>query len=182
MPPNREKKFIKNHFSGAPTPKLHFFDPQRFLTADNFYQEGHRSKVNSFREKVKNHEKMSKIMTFQKKLTSVTSDFSAFLHVPNSPRLMTLYASKKYNDEKLPFLGTFFEKVMIAPPPTSQKVNEGEIRRKNARKKKVVASQIKAACKKLEKVTGTIRRKSPNLTSWVGNAFTSRRGPYPCLA
>ena len=76
----------------------------------------------------------------------------------------------------------FFRKSHHRTPPTSQKVNEGEIRRKNARKKKVVASQIKSACKKLEKVTGTIRRKSPNLTSWVCNAFTSRRGPYPCLA
>ena len=65
---------------------------------------------------MKNREKKSKIMTFQKKLTSVTFDFSAFLHVPNSPRLMTLYASKKNNDEKLPFLGIFFEKVIIAPP------------------------------------------------------------------
>ena len=78
--------------------------------------------------------------------------------------------------------GDFFRKSHHCTPPTSQKLNEGEIQRKNARKKKVVASQIKAACKKLEKVTGTVRRKSPNLTSWVGNAFTSRRGPYPCLA
>ena len=62
-------------------------------------------------------------------------------------------------------LGDFFRKSHHSTPPTSQKVNEGEIRRKNARKKKVVASQIKAACKKLEKVTGTIRRKSLNLTS-----------------
>ena len=109
MPPNRQKKFIEIHISCAPTPKLHFFDPQWFLTADNFYQKGHRSKVNSFHEKVKNREKKSKIMTFQKKLTSVTFDFSAFLHVPNSPRLMTLYASKKNNDEKLPFW-VFFSK------------------------------------------------------------------------
>ena len=78
--------------------------------------------------------------------------------------------------------GDFFRKSHHRTPPTSQKLNEGEIRRKNARKKKVVASRIKGACKKLEKVTGTFRRKSPNLTSWVGNAFTSRRGPYPCLA
>ena len=78
--------------------------------------------------------------------------------------------------------GDFFRKSHHRTPPTSQKLNEGEIRRKNARKKKVVASRIKGACKKLEKVTGTIWRKSPNLTSWVGNAFTSRRGPYPCLA
>ena len=78
--------------------------------------------------------------------------------------------------------GDFFRKSHHRTPPTSQKLNEGEIRRKNARKKKVVASRIKGACKKLEKVTGTIRRKRLKITSWVGNAFTSRRGPYPCLA
>ena len=137
MPPNRQKKFIKNHFSSAPTPKLHFFDPQWFLAADNFYQEGHRSQVNSFREKVKNLEKMWKIMTFQKKLTSVTSDFSAFLHVPNSPRTMTLYASMKYNDKKLPFLGIFLEKVIIAPPQPRKKSMKEKFDAKMPERKKL---------------------------------------------
>ena len=96
--------------------------------------------------------------------------------------LLWLLTSLHFYTTENCIFGDFFRKSHHRTPPTSQKLNEGEIRRKNARKKKVVASRIKGACKKLEKVTGTIRRKSPNLTSWVGNAFTSRRGPYPCLA
>ena len=64
---------------------------------------------------------MSKILTFQKILTSVTSDFFAFLHVPNSPWIVSLYASKKNNDKKLPFLGIFLEKVIIGPPQPRKK-------------------------------------------------------------
>ena len=76
-------------------------------------------------------------MTFQKKLTSVTFDFSAFLHVPNSPRLMTLYASKKNNDEKLPFLGIFFEKVIIAPPQPRKKSMKEKFDAKMPERKKL---------------------------------------------
>ena len=86
-------------------------------------------------------------MTFQKKLTSVTSDFSAFLHVPDSPRLMTLYASKKNNDEKLPFSGIFLEKVIIAPPQPRKKSMKEKFDAKMPERKKLLLAESRAHAK-----------------------------------
>ena len=47
------------------------------------------SKVNRLEEKAKKLQKMSKIMTFCKKLTSVTFDFSGFFNMSDSVRQMS---------------------------------------------------------------------------------------------
>ena len=86
-------------------------------------------------------------MTFQKILTSLTSDFFAFLLVPNSPLIMSLYASKKNNDEKLPFLGIFFEKVIIAPPQPRKKSMKEKFNAKMPERKKSSLAESRAHAK-----------------------------------
>ena len=52
----------------------------------------------------------------------------------------------------------FFSKSQYLTPPTSQKVQQREVQSKNAIKKKSFFRRFKAACKKLEKFIGYVRR------------------------
>ena len=57
-------------------------------TPDILFYHQQEPKVNHLGEKAKNLKKLSKIMTFWKKLTSVTFDFSGFLNMSDSVRQM----------------------------------------------------------------------------------------------
>ena len=77
---------------------------------DNSYHGQLGSKVNHFGEKVKYHEKLSKIMTFQKNLSFVASNFSPILevHIWTCPKSFSSYKLKK-KSRKFDFLA-FFQK------------------------------------------------------------------------
>ena len=101
--------------------KLYFYDPHYFSTANNFYHGQERSEVNHFGEKVKNQKFLTKIMTFQKILTSVTSDFSAGYYYPTCAWPMLLLEKFKKSSKKFG-RGWLFQKSRFLTPPTGQKV------------------------------------------------------------
>ena len=74
--------FSKISFLSCFHEKLPLLDPHYFSTPDNSYHWQQRSKVNHFGEKVKNQQKLSKIMKFFKNLTFITPDLTGCPNVP----------------------------------------------------------------------------------------------------
>ena len=79
-----DKNFSKISFLSGFHEKSSLVNPHYFLTPNNSYHWQHRSKVNHFGEKVKNHQKLSKIMKFFKNLTFITPDLTGCPNVPTS--------------------------------------------------------------------------------------------------
>ena len=75
----------------------------------------------------------------------------------------------------------FFSKSQYLTPPTSQKVQQREVQSKSAIRKKSFFRRFKAACKKLEKFIGWVRRTVSEI--FFGHIWVeprTGRGPYPC--
>ena len=113
--------------------KLYFYDPPYFSTADNFYHGQKRSKVNHFGEKLKNPKISSKIMTFQKILTFLTSDFYAGNNSPTCAWPMLLLEKIKKSSKKFG-RGWLFQKSRFLTPPTGQKVMNAKFNRHGTKK------------------------------------------------
>ena len=89
-----DKKFSKISFYSGFHEKLPLLYPHYFSTADLFCHDQLRSKVNHFGEKVKNPQKLSKIIKFFKNLTSITPDLSGCPNVPTCAQNLILIRKK----------------------------------------------------------------------------------------
>ena len=117
-----------------------------FQHARHFVLSSTRVKSQPFWRKSKKLEKMSKIMTFCKKLTSVTFDFSGFLNTPDSAR----QKSPSGQGTKININGIFLqknEKKSFLTPPTCQKGQQRVIQAQRSLKDFWFSRQIMAACK-----------------------------------
>ena len=75
----------------------------------------------------------------------------------------------------------FFSKSLFLTPPTLVKVQQREVQSKIAIRKKSFFHRFKAACKKLEKFIGWVRRTVSEI--FFGHIWVeprTGRGPYPC--
>ena len=79
-----DKNFSKISFLNGFHEKSSLLNLHYFSTPDNSYHGQQRSKVNHFGGKVKNHQKLSKIVKFFKNLTSITQDLTGCLNVLTS--------------------------------------------------------------------------------------------------
>ena len=94
-----------------------------FITPDILFHHQQESKVNHFGEKAKKLQKLSKIMTFYKKLTSVTFDFWGFLNMSDSVRQMSFSEQETRFNINMIFRAKF-EKGHFWPPQPVKKVNK----------------------------------------------------------
>ena len=113
---------------------------------DILFHHQQESKVNHFGEKAKKLQKMSKIMTFWKKLTSVTFDFSGFLNTPDSAKKKSLSGQGTKININWIFLQKS-EKKSFLTPPTCQKGQQRVIQAQRSLKDFWFSRQIMAACK-----------------------------------
>ena len=176
------KNFSKISFLSGFHEKSPLLDSHYFLTADISYHGQQRSKVNHFRRKVKNHQKLSKKMKFFKNLTSITPELTGCPNVHTSAYYLTFIEKKIFFLIKRGVFWHFFRKSRILTPPTLVKVQQREVQSKSAIRKKSFFHRFKAACKKLEKFIGWFRRTFQIF--FFGHIWVeprTRRGPYPCL-
>ena len=110
------KNFSKISFLSGFHEKSPLLDSHYFLTADISYHGQQRSKVNHFRRKVKNHQKLSKNMKFFKNLTSITPELTRCPNVHTSAYYLTFIEKKNFFWYKVGFFGIFSEKVAFWPP------------------------------------------------------------------
>ena len=124
------KNFSKISFLSGFHEKSPLLDPHYFLTPNIFYHGQQRSRVHHFGEKVKNHQKLSKILKFFKKLTSVTPGLTGCPNVTTSAWYLILIEKNFFSLWKVGFFGYFFEKVNIWPPQPLQKCNNAKFNQK----------------------------------------------------
>ena len=110
------KNFSKISFLSGFHEKSPLLDPHYFLTADVSYHGQQRSKVNHFRLKVKNHQKLSKNMNFFKNLTSITPELTGCLNVHTCAWYLILIEKKFFFLWKVGFFDHFSKKVAFWPP------------------------------------------------------------------
>ena len=115
------------------------------------------SKVNHFVEKAKKLQKLSKIVTFCKKLTSVTFDFWGFLNMSDSVRQMSFSEQEKKFNINMIFRAKF-EKKSFLTPPTCQKGQQRVIQGQSSLKDLLFFHQIMAACENLANPNGPVTR------------------------
>ena len=121
-----------------------------------FYHQ-QESKVHHFVEKAKKLQKLSKIMTFCKKLTSVTFDFWGFLNMSDSVWQMSFSEQEtKFNINMI--FRAKFEKSHFWPPPTCQKGQQRVIQGQSSLKDLLFFHQIMAACKNSANPNGPVTR------------------------
>ena len=175
-PPTAKKNLIKIELPSAPMLKFYFYDPHYFSTADNFYHGQQRSKVNHFGENRKKFKKSAKIMTFQKILTSMTSDFYARNNSPTCAwSMLLLEKSKKI--QKSAGGGDDFKKVDFWPPQPAKKWRRSDSIDMGP-KNLSFSRQIRAACKNLANSKGGIS------STWVfvqGGLYRQRFWRIPIL-
>ena len=136
--------------------KINFYDPHYFSTADNFYHGQQRSKVNHFGEKVKNQKFLTKIMTFQKILNSVTSDFSARYYYPTCAWPMLLLEKIKKSSKKFGRGWLFQKSRFLTPQPAKKSWTRSSI--DMGPKNLSFSHQNQAPCKELENSIGSFSR------------------------
>ena len=73
------------------------------------------------------------------------------------PNILPFMKKKFFSYKKWDFLAVFLKK-SVSDPPTSQKVQQREVQSKSAIRKKSFFHRFRAACKKLEKFIGWVRR------------------------
>ena len=110
------RNFSKISFLSGFHEKSPLLDSHYFLTADISYHGQQRSKVNHFRRKVKNHQKLSKNMKFFKNLTSITPELTGCPNVHTSAYYLTFIEKKFFSDKKWGFLAFFPKKSHFDPP------------------------------------------------------------------
>ena len=130
-----------------------------FITPDILFHHQQESKVNHFGEKAKKLQKLSKIMTFCKKLTSVTFDFWDFLNMSDSVRQMSFSEQETRFNINMIFRAKF-EKSHFwpPPPPTCQKGQQRVIQGQSSLKDLLFFHQIMAACKNSANPNGPVTR------------------------
>ena len=144
------KKFSKISFLSCFHEKSPLLDPHFFLTPDIFYHGQQRSKVNQFGEKVKNHQKLSKILKFFKNLTSITPDLTGCLNVPTSAQHLILIRKNFFSYKKWDFLAIFLKKSKSDPPNLSKSATTRSSIKK-CHKEKVIFSPIQGRMQKIRK-------------------------------
>ena len=146
-----DKIFSKISFLSGFHEKSPLLYPNYFLTPNIFYHGQQRSKVNHFGEKVKNHQKLSKIMKFFKNLTSITRDLTGCLNVPTSAWYLILIEKIFFSYEKWDFLAIFSKKSIFDPPnPSESATTRSSI--KKCHKEKVIFSPIQGRMQKIRKI------------------------------
>ena len=99
---------------------------------------------------------------------------------PPLPNICPLMKKKFFSYKKWDFLAIFLKK-SISDPPNLSKLQQREVQSKSAIRKKSFFHRFKAACKKLEKFIGWVRRTVSEI--FFGHIWVeprTGRGPYPC--
>ena len=146
-----EKRISKISFLSGFLEKSPLLHPHYFSTPDISYPGQQRSKVNHFREKVKNHQKLSKIMKFFKNLTTITRDLTGCLNVPTSAHYLTFIEKNFFPYKKWIFL-TIFPKKSVFDPPNPSKSATTRSSIKKCHKEKVIFSPIQGRMQKIRKI------------------------------
>ena len=140
--------FMKSHLYYTPT----IFRRQTFFIIVN---KGQKSFILEKKSKItKNCQKninFSKIWLLSPRIWLVAQT------CPPLPDIWSLSKKKIFSYEKWDFLAIFSKK-SIFDPPTLVKVQQREVQSKSAIKKRSFFHRFKAACKKLEKFIGWVRR------------------------